>query len=331
MKAAMSSTAIVGAAGYSGQDTLDRVLIHPHLELVALGSDSLSGQEGSALDPRLAGRDVPRFVTNAEALGSGAELVFVCLGHEAAAGVEPPQQGVVVDLSGAHRLEDPAAYERWYGFEHPLAAELGEWSYAVPELAPPTGRLIANPGCYAVATILALAPIASAVDPESVVVDAKSGVTGAGRTLRESSHAGTVLDNVAPYRVGRHQHEPEIEQLLGFPVCFVPHLLPIRRGLLVTCYVKPTADGLRERLEAAYAGAETVTVLPPEVVPGVGRVQGTDAAEIGVFEDSATGRWIVICAIDHLGKGAAGSAIQNANLALGHPETTGLRLRGLLV
>ncbi len=330
----MAYTTILGASGFSGQETLDRVLSHPTLELLHLGSDSLAGKPASALDPRLGrsgGKPVPGFVTNDEALAGGADLVFLCFGHEEAAAFVPPETGVVVDLSGAHRLQNPAGYEEWYGFAHPRPAELGEWCYAIPELAPPSGRLIANPGCYATAALLALLPIADAVDRTGVVVDAKSGVSGAGRTLKSSSHAAAVLENVTPYRIGSHQHAPEIELALGFPVCFVPHLVPLRRGLIATCYVVPTEDTLRERLEARYANSPAVTVLPEGAVPDITRVHGTDAAEIGFFEDRATGRAIVVCAIDNLGKGAAGQAVQNANLALGHPETAGLRLAELLV
>ncbi|HKP18078.1 MAG TPA: N-acetyl-gamma-glutamyl-phosphate reductase [Gaiellaceae bacterium] len=327
----MVLAAIIGASGFSGQETLDRVLAHPDLELVALGSDSLAGRPADALDPRL-GRNghgpLPEFVPNQEALASGAAVVFCCLGHKDAAALEPPADGVVVDLSGAHRLADTDRYAAWYGFAHPGGNEA--WCYALPELAQPTGRLIANPGCYATAALLALAPLADAIDPRSVVVDAKSGVSGAGRTLKGSSHAAVVLDNVSPYRVGTHQHEPEIEQLLGFPVCFVPHLLPLRRGLIATCYVQATQD-LRPLLEDAYAGSHVVSVLPDGVVPDLARLQGTDAAEIGLFEDRATGRSIVITALDNLGKGAAGQAVQNANLALGLEETAGLRLSGVLV
>jgi N-acetyl-gamma-glutamyl-phosphate reductase len=330
----MTSTAIVGASGFSGQETLDRVLSHPKLELLCLGSDSLAGSPGSALDPRLArngGTELPGIVTNAECLASGAELVFVCLGHEEAAALAPPDDAVVVDLSGAHRLEDAAAYEEWYGFTHPRSAELGEWSYSIPELAPPSGRLVANPGCYPTAALLALAPIADAIDRTAVVVDAKSGVSGAGRMPKPSSHAAAVLESISPYKVGAHQHAPEIERALGFPVCFVPHLIPIRRGLIATCYVRPSDGDLRERLEDAYASSPVVTVLPEGVVPEVLRVQGTDAAEVAVFEDRSTGLAIVVCAIDNLGKGAAGQAVQNANLVLGHAETAGLRLEGVLV
>jgi N-acetyl-gamma-glutamyl-phosphate reductase len=303
----MQSVAILGASGFAGQETLDRVLAHPGLQLLALGSDSHAGQPAAALDLRLARNGhggLPGFVTNAEALAAGAELVFVCGDID----FEPPVDAVVVDLSG-HRFDDG-------------------WSYALPELAPPAGPLIANPGCYATAALLSLAPLKAIVDPASVVVDGKSGISGAGRTLSERSHAATVLDNITPYAVGSHKHAPEIAQLLGFPVTFVPHVVPLKRGLVTDCYFAASADP-RPLLEAAYAGSQVVDVI--ETVPDVARVAGTDAAEIAAFEDQATGRWIVICAIDNLGKGAAGQAMQNANLALGLEETAGLRLSGVLV
>jgi N-acetyl-gamma-glutamyl-phosphate reductase len=325
----MPTAAIIGCSGYTGQETLDRALAHPELELVALGSDSLAGELASALDIRLNG-SLPAFVSNADALASGADVLFVCLGHDEAAALEPPADAVVVDLSGAHRLRDCALYDSWYGFTHPRAETLADWSYALPELYPPTGMLIANPGCYATAVLLALGPLADSLDPESVVVDAKSGVSGAGRAPKPSSHAGFVLENLSPYRAGSHQHAPELEQALGFPVCFVPHLLPLRRGLLATCYAR-AADDARERLEDAYADSEVVRVLPEGIAPELGRVQGTDTAELALFEDRPTSKTIVACAIDNLGKGAAGQAVQNANLALGFEETAGLRLTGVLV
>jgi N-acetyl-gamma-glutamyl-phosphate reductase len=325
----VTTATILGASGYAGQETLDRVLRHPELELVSLGSDSLAGEPAAALDFRLNG-SLPAFTGNDEALAAGADVVFACLANDLAAALEPPAGAVVVDLSGAHRLQDAALYPAWYGFEHPQAATLGEWSYAVPELFPPTGSLIANPGCYATAAILALAPLKDAIDSASVIVDAKSGVSGAGRQLKESSHAGFVLENLSPYKIGAHQHAPEIAQALGFPVCFVPHLLPVRRGLLATCYVQPSGD-LRSLLEDAYADSDVVHVLPEGVAPELARVQHTDGAEIGIFEDRATSHAVVICALDNLGKGAAGQAMQNANLALGLDETLGLRLSGVLV
>jgi N-acetyl-gamma-glutamyl-phosphate reductase len=326
-----TTVAIAGCAGYSGQETLDRVLSHPELEPVALGSDSLAGQPAERLDPRLTDAELPDFVPVDEAIAAGADLLFLCLSHERAAGVEPPADTVVVDLSGAHRLRDSAQYDLWYGFDHPHPEGLAQWSYAVPELFPPNGPLIANPGCYATAALLALAPLADAIEPASVIVDAKSGVSGAGRELKATSHAGFVLENLSPYRVGTHQHAPELEQALGFPVCFVPHLLPVRRGLLVTCYVRATDGDLRDRLDAAYGGTHTVRLLAEGTAPEIARVQGTDAAEVALYEDRATGLSVVVCALDNLGKGAAGQAVQNANLALGLDETLGLRLVGVLV
>ena len=329
--APMVDVSIVGAAGYTGQETLDRVLGHPQLRLVAIGSDSLAGKPAGALDPRLEHAGLPAFVSNDQALAQAAEVTIVCLSHEAAAGIDVPADGVVVDLSGAHRLRDASSYEAWYGFTHPRPEGLGDWVYGLPELVAETGRLIANPGCYATATLLALAPLVGSVEPGSVVVDGLSGMTGAGRSLKPTSHAGSVLENVSPYRVGAHQHVPEITQLLGFPVSFTPHLLPVRRGLIATCNVRSTGPDLRALLEAAYAGSAVVTVLAEGVAPELSRVQHTDRAEIGVFEDGFTDRTIVICAEDNLGKGAAGQAIQNVNRALGLEDTAGLRLAGVPV
>jgi N-acetyl-gamma-glutamyl-phosphate reductase len=330
----MATVAIVGASGYVGQETLDRVLAHSALELYALGSDTLAGQSADALDPRL-GRNgwsrIPRFITNGAALSCGADVTFVCLSHLEAARLVPPANGVVVDLSGAHRFAEPSVYASWYGFEHPRPHDLDEWSYGLPEVSPPEGRLIANPGCYATAALLSLAPIAQAIAPEGVVVNAMSGMTGAGRSPTASSHAGVVLENVTPYRVGEHQHAPEIGSLLGFPVTFVPHLLPVRRGLLATSFVRSLGADLREVLEDHYAESHVVTVLPEGVVPDLGRVQQTDGAEIGLFEDRLTECVIVICALDNLGKGAAGQAVQNVNLLYGFEEIAGLRLAGVLV
>lgn len=317
----MRTAAILGCAGYAGQETLDRLLAHPDLEVLALGSNSLAGSPAGALDPRLNG-SLPAFVPNSEAAASGADVLFLCLDNDAAAAFEPPADSVVVDLSGAHRLADPIEADAWYG------RAPGAWSYGLPELFAAEGRLIANPGCYATAALLALGPLAGSIT--SAVVDAKSGVSGAGKSLKASSHAGAVLENVTPYAVGAHRHSPEIAQQLGFPVCFVPHLLPVRRGLLATCYVETDAD-VRALLGDAYTSSAVVRVLPDGVAPELARVQGTDAAEIGVFSDGATGTTIVICALDNLGKGAAGQAVQNANLALGLDEIAGLRLSGVLV
>jgi len=317
----MPTAAILGSAGYTGQETLDRVLAHPGLELVALGSETLAGRPAHTLHPGLNG-NLPMFTSNLDAASSGADLIFLCLGNAEAAAFEPPEDTVVVDLTGVHRLTDQAAAEHWYGLTP------GAWSYGLPEVHPAEGRLIANPGCYATAALLALAPLRSVVEGD-VIVDAKSGMTGAGRTPRESSHAGAVLENFTPYAVGAHRHSAEIAQELGFPISFVPHLLPVRRGLLATCYLRADAD-VRRLVEEAYDGSPVVRVLPEGMEPEIARVQATDAAEIGVFADSATGMTIVICAIDNLGKGAAGQAMQNANLALGLEPVAGLRLGSIL-
>ena len=240
----MVTTAVIGAAGFSGQETLDRVLAHPELELVALGSDSLAGQPAGALDPRLARNGhgpLPGFVSNAEALGAGAELVFCCLDNEAAAALEPPAGAVVVDLSGAHRI----GADGWcYALPGARAADRKADRESRAAMRPrPSSRSV---------------PIAGIVDSDAgVVVDGKSGISGAGRTLKERSHAAAVLDNVTPYAVGTHKHAPEIAQLLGFPVTFVPHVVPLRRGLVCTCYVSAAEDP-RPLLEAAYAGSHVV-------------------------------------------------------------------------
>ena len=329
MQPGMRTAAILGTNGYTGQETLDRLLAHRDLEVVALGSDSLAGESASALDVRLNG-SLPPFLTNEDALHAEADVVFWCLGHEQAAALEPPPDALVVDLSGAHRLQEKALYPTWYGFDHP--GELDGWSYALPELCPPTTRLIANPGCYVTAAVLALAPLRDVIDPATVVVDAKSGVSGAGRTPSEATIAGAVLENMKPYAIGRHRHLLEMQLMLGFAPTFVPHLLPIRRGLIATCYVNGvSADDARRLLVDAYEHSDVVLVLPEAVVPEISRVVHTDGVEIGVFADPPSGRTIVISAEDNLGKGAAGQAMQNANLALGLPETDGLRLHGVKV
>jgi len=316
----MATVAIIGTAGYTGQETLDRVLAHPSLEPVALGSNTYAGQPASAMDPRLNGH-LPGFVTNAEAAAAGAEVIFLCLGNDEAAAFAPPADAVVVDLSGAHRLRDATLAEQWYGVAP------GAWSYGLPEVSPPEGRLIANPGCHATAALLSLWPLRDAIDGP-VVVDSKTGMTGAGRGLKDSSHAGAVLENLSPYAVEGHRHAPEIEQTLGHAVTFVPHLLPVRRGVLTTSYLRVDGDA-RTLIESAYAGSRVVRVLPEGVIPELSRVQGTDVAELGVFTNGET--TVVICAEDNLGKGAAGQAVQNANLVLGFDETAGLRLQGVLV
>ena len=310
----MTNVAVVGATGYAGAELANILKKHPHASVTGLYSSA-------------------DFSVDAVA-NSGAEVVFLATPNEVSAEVVPhllDRNLKVIDLSGAFRLASPSLYPSWYGFTHEKPELLGEAVYGLPEWCNgelKKARLIANPGCYATAALLALAPLRDVID--GAVVDAKSGMTGAGRALRDTSHAGHVLENFSPYAVGAHRHAPEIAQTLGFAVTFVPHLLPVRRGLLATCYVQSDAD-LRPLLEGAYTDSEVVRVLPEGVVPELSRVQGTDAAELGLFEDGATGTTIVICALDNLGKGAAGQAVQNANIALGLEQTLGLRLAGVLV
>src|SRR5947208_3368153 len=190
----MPSVAILGASGYAGQETLDRVLGHPELEVVALGSDSLAGESASALDVRLNG-SLPHFVSNDKAASAGADLLFLCVDHDRAASFQPPEGSVVVDLSGAHRLRDTSLYRDWYGWEHP--GSTAAWSYALPELFPPQSTLIANPGCYATAAILALAPVREAGGTASVVGDAKAGASASRPAVERSSRGGLGREKVS--------------------------------------------------------------------------------------------------------------------------------------
>ena len=323
------TTTILGASGYAGQETLDRVLAHPELELVALGSDSLAGQGASVLDPRLNG-NVPAFVSNDAALAAGAELVFCCLDHERAALLDAP-----ADVGRRRSLRRaPAraavALRRVVRLRASAAAGAAGVELRDPRALPADRAADREPRLLRDRRAARARAARGRGRAERRRRRREVGRLGRGQDAEgQSSHAASVLENVSPYKVGSHQHAPEIEQALGFPVCFVPHLLPVRRGLIATCYVQSDAD-VRELLEAAYATSPAVTLLPEGVAPELSRVQGTDGAELGVFTDRATGTRIVVCAIDNLGKGAAGQAVQNANLALGLPETAGLRLAGVL-
>jgi N-acetyl-gamma-glutamyl-phosphate reductase len=307
---------ILGASGYAGRELMTLVSRHPAMTLAFAAAGTRRGERAD-----VDGRTVT-FAATEEAPLSDAALVFSALPHgESAPWVAAGREAgaKVVDLSADLR---PGASPGL-----PVAAP-----YGLTEIAREAVRgadVVANPGCYATAALLALWPLHDVLEG-TVVVDAKSGMTGAGRGLKDTTHAGFVLENFSPYAVGAHRHAPEIEQALGASVCFVPHLLPVRRGLLATCYVQTSADA-RALVEAAYASSSVVRVLPEGVAPEIARVQGTDAAEIAVFTDRSTGTSIVICAIDNLGKGAAGQAVQNANLALGLPETAGLRIEGVRV
>ena len=234
-----------------------------------------------------------------------------------------------MDVSADHRLRDPALYPAVYGFEHPRPDLLAEAVYGLPERYRDRiagARLVANPGCFPEASLLALLPVAGAVD--DVVVDAKTGVSGAGRTPSETVHYSRAADNVSPYKVYSHRHAPEIEQELGRPVTFTPHLVPVDRGLLATCYARfaggdaPGTDDLLELYAALYADHPFVEVV--EAPPGMRAVQRTNYAQVCPVADPRGGRLTAFGVIDNLGKGAAGQALQNLNLMAGLPETAGL-------
>jgi N-acetyl-gamma-glutamyl-phosphate reductase len=268
------------------------------------------------------------------------DLAFLALPHGESAlhGRKLVGAGVkVVDLAADWRLHDPAAYESWYGWSHPAPSELAAWVYGLPELHRDRivdASAVANPGCYPSAALLALAPLLAAgvVEPGGIVIDATSGVSGAGRKI-DADYLFSELDaSYSAYRVGRHQHTPEIEQELteaasrDVRVTFTPHLAPMARGLLATCYAKTTsdADAPRNILTIAYKGEPFVHVLPEGKQPSTKQVSGSNHAMVAVETDARTGTVIVTCAIDNLGKGAAGQAIQNANIMLGLEETLGL-------
>jgi N-acetyl-gamma-glutamyl-phosphate reductase len=260
------------------------------------------------------------------------DLAAVCYPHATAAPLvaELLDRGVrVVDVSADHRLRDAGLYPAVYGFEHPRPDLLEEAVYGLPEryrdrIA--TARVVANPGCYPEASILALLPLAGEL--ADVVVDAKSGVSGAGKTPTESVHFSSVTESVSAYKVYAHRHTPEIEQELGVEVTFTPHLVPVDRGLLATCYARltgatPTQAELVERYRDFYAGHPFVEVV--ERPPGMRAVQRTNFAQVCPVVDPRGGRVTAFGVLDNLGKGAAGQALQNLNLMAGRPEDEGLR------
>ncbi len=320
---------IVGASGYSGM-VLTRILCaHPEVELGFCTSDKWSGDP---VGERVGARTSLSFVANAQAVeAAGAvDVVFLATSAEVSLDLAPRLRASgkkVIDLSGAFRLRDASIYPRWYGFEHHATEHLASAHYGLPELfGPPTSDLVANPGCYPTATLLALAPLlrAGLIESSGLIVDAKSGVTGAGRQAKEAYSFVEVADDLRAYKLLAHQHTPEIAQALAVPsLTFTAHLLPVRRGILATCYARPRAPlaDLRACLAAAYEGSAFVRVVAPEAVTLAG-VVGTNACHVGVAADGDVA--IVLASIDNLVKGAAGQAVQNLNLLLGLPEALGL-------
>ena len=334
------AVAVLGASGYTGAELLRLLATHPELEVAAIGAASAAKKPVTSRYPHLdayAGRSFEDLQPD-DVVGR-AEVALLALPHGEGASVAPAllEAGLrVVDLSGDFRL--PAGeYPNWYGYEHPAPAWLEKAVYGLPELFADEIRgsvLVANPGCYPTAVLLGLVPLAKAslIETDGIVIDAKSGVSGAGRTPSDSTHFATADGSVRPYKAGGvHQHTPEIERYLGGSVTFVPHLVPTTRGVLTTSYAPTTTDSatLLAALNEAYSSAPFVRVLPEGTLPDSKRVQGSNVCELGVAVDGRTGTAVVIGAVDNLVKGAAGQAIQNLNLMLGLPETTGLEAQAV--
>ncbi len=328
------TVAVLGATGYAGAVAARLLHAHPYFNLAHVTARAEAGRPLDEVHPR---SRVPLELESYDVEVHGAvDAALVCYPHRAAAPVvgELRTRGVrVVDLSADFRLDDLAVYEDWYG-EHGSPARFGSGVYGLPELhreAIPGADLVANPGCYPTAALLGLAPLARQGLIADVVIDAKSGVSGAGREATPTTHFVSADENVTPYKVGRHRHTPEIEQELGrlgadLRITFVPHLLPLAQGELVSCYVTAArAVGAGEVLvlyRDAYRDEPFVEVA--DGPPGVIEVRETNHCRISVHADERTGRIMVFSAIDNLWKGAASQAVQNLNLMFGRPETEGL-------
>jgi N-acetyl-gamma-glutamyl-phosphate reductase len=335
--------AVAGASGYAGGELLRLLAGHPDLELAAATAGSSAGQLVADVHPHLAGlpglADRRLRPLDAEALAS-SDLVFLALpaGQSAVVAAQIPAGVKIVDLGPDFRLADGAAWARHYPGEHQ-----GRWVTGTPELPGARARIqaaerVAAPGCYATAAMLALVPLTAAglADPGDIVIVAASGTSGAGRSLRADLLATEVMGSMSAYAVaGAHRHTPEIEQASGeacgrpASVSFTPVLAPMPRGILATCTARLAAPGvstedLRAALAACYDGEPFVTLLPAGRWPATGSVSGSNGVQLQVAADPLAGRAVVVAAIDNLGKGAAGQAIQDANLMLGLSETAGL-------
>lgn len=331
--------AVLGASGYTGADLVRLALTHPRIEIAALAANAKAGQAMADIWPHLAMyRQLPQLV-KADAIDfSAIDAVFGCLPHAASAELLSTITGPrIIDLSADFRLKDAATYADWYGGAHPAPALLQQAVYGLTEFARealPATRIAACPGCYPTAVLLALLPLvaAHAISADNITVNALSGVSGAGRSLKEANLFPEVAEAVHPYGIGRHRHMPEMEQELSLRagrdvrISFTPHLIPMNRGELVTCIVETQhgTDYLREVLADAYTDEPFVHLLPTGVAPATRMVRGSNHAVVNVFADRVPGRAIVIAAIDNLVKGSSGQAIQNFNLMFGLPETQGL-------
>ena len=339
---------IIGASGFTGAELLRLVAGHPDLEIVLATGDTQAGTAVADLYPSLASA-YPDLVFAPYHPGIADEhrldLVFCGLPHGASQEIVPSLLDpgrVVVDLGADFRLKDASLYPRWYGLEHTRPELLAEAVYGLPELFRHDlvgARLIATPGCYVTTATLALAPLLEAglVEPTGIVVDAASGVSGAGRPPKPTNAFNTVDENFVAYGMLDHRHTPEIEQNLthaagaDVQVLFTPHLAPMNRGILATCYARPTSststDQLRDVLRAAYAAEPFVEVR--DEPPSTKATLGSNAVHVTAYADERTGWVVALAALDNLTKGASGGALQSANIALGLAEATGLPVAGL--
>jgi N-acetyl-gamma-glutamyl-phosphate reductase len=336
--------AVLGASGFSGGELIRLLHDHPRFDVTFAGAKGSVGATVGASHPHLAGLPAGDLVLSEmdpDAIAAAADLVFSALPNGTSAGLAPAilDSGVaVIDLAGDFRLP-AASYPVWYGFEHPAPGWLDEAVYGLPELfrdRVPGAKLVANPGCFATAAVMSCAPILAAglAEPGPVRVDAKTGVSGAGRAALESTSFGATEDSIRPYRFPAHQHTPEIERGIEFATSlsvqalFVPHLVPAVRGVVTTSYLTgasgASTEDLTECLTAAYGSEPFVRVLPPGAMVDAKRTRGTNVIELQAVADPRTGTAVVVGAVDNLVKGAAGQAIQNANLLIGIEEGTAL-------
>ena len=336
---------IMGVTGYAGEELLRLLMGHPQATITYLASHSFEGQAMAAVYPGYLGAELPVLEeVDAQKAASLCDVVFTALPHGVSKEVIPALVAggtKVIDLSGDFRYDDPKVYEQWYKQPHSCPELLKESVYGLPELhreAILKARLIGNPGCYTTCSILALAPLVKEklIDVDTIVIDAKSGATGAGRGLTEQTHFCELDESMKAYGVATHRHTSEIEQelgnLAGAPVAlsFTPHLLPVKRGILATCYAKlkgqASTGTLLEKYQQMYADEPFVTVYPEGKLPELKHVVGSNRVAVGLCVDQRLNRVIVISCIDNLIKGAAGQAVENMNLMFGLKETTGLNM-----
>ncbi len=333
----MLNVGVFGASGFGGAELLRLLAGHPQMDLKLATADTQAGGRVADLYPSLAAAYPDTVFADADPVAAdGLDLVFLALPHGASQGLVPElreRAGVVVDLAADFRLKDPALYPAWYGEDHQHPELLAEAVFGLPELFRadlPGATLVAAAGCYVTAASLALAPLVrhGVVEARGVIVDAASGVSGAGRVPKANTHFNTVDEDFTAYGLLRHRHTPEMEQATGASILFTPHLAPMNRGILATCYARAT-DG-RDPLEVladAYRGEPFIVVS--DRPPSTKATLGSNSAHLTARVDRRTGWVITMCALDNLTKGAAGQAIQCANAALGLPETAGLPVVGV--